>query len=106
LDQVPLILWTGIGISNPWSQGGTKEAVKSVELRKKVLSLSLSPLGTQSIHEMHLFWLENIEGVIPIIWLHGQLVLKDKQMGKPSDYDLILLYVSHPHKPLSIYNKV
>jgi hypothetical protein len=31
-DKVPLILWTSAGISNPRSQGGSEEAVKTIEL--------------------------------------------------------------------------
>jgi hypothetical protein len=57
LDQVPLILGVGSGISNPRSQGGTKETVKIVELEKKVLSLQRVNHSTRSIHEMHIFWL-------------------------------------------------
>jgi hypothetical protein len=44
-----------------------KEAVKSVELGMKVLNLWQSCHGTQSIHEKHLFWHENIVGVNPIL---------------------------------------
>jgi hypothetical protein len=80
--------------------------VKSVELRDKVLSLRQMSHDSRSIHEMHLFWLGNIEGVNPIILLHGQLMFKAKQASKPSDCDLISLFVNHPHKLLSIGIKV
>jgi hypothetical protein len=39
--------------------------MKSVELGNEVLSLRWMSHGTRSIHEMHLFWLKNIEGVNP-----------------------------------------
>jgi hypothetical protein len=80
--------------------------VKSVELGNEVLSLQQMSHDTQSIHEMHFFWLENIEGVNLMIWLHGQLVLKAKQARKPSDRDLISLSISLPHELLSIGIKV
>jgi hypothetical protein len=83
-----------------------KEMVKSVKLGMEVLNLGWSCLGTQSIHEKHLFWHENIVSVNPILRLHSQLVLKTKQKSKPSDCDLILTSVSYPHKLLSIDIKV
>jgi hypothetical protein len=63
LNQVPLILRASGSISNPRSQGGTEEAMKSVELWYEILSLWWMSNCTWSIHKVHLFWLENIESV-------------------------------------------
>jgi hypothetical protein len=71
LDQVPLILRGHSGISNPWSQGGTKEAVKSVKLGQEVKNLQWVSLGTQSIHKVYLILLENPVSVDPSLRLHS-----------------------------------
>jgi hypothetical protein len=105
LNQVPLVLWVGSGISNPWSQGGMKEMVKSVELRQKVLNHRGVCLGTQSIHEVHLL-LQDVVSVDPSLWLHSQLVLKAEEVRKLPHGYLVLPPVSHPHELLGIDIKV
>jgi hypothetical protein len=97
LDQVLLILRGRSGISNPWSQGGTKEAVKCVKLGQEVKNLQWVSLGTRSIHKVYLILLENPVSVDPSLRLHSQLVLEAKQVGKLLHCDLILPPVCHPH---------
>jgi hypothetical protein len=58
LNKVPLILRTSCSISNAWSQSSTEEAVKNVQLWKKVLDLGHTKRVNLSLR------------------LHGQLVLK------------------------------
>jgi hypothetical protein len=63
LDEVPLILRTSGGISNPRSQGSTEEAVKCKQLWQEVLDLWCVSLGARSIHKLHFLQLEHIIGV-------------------------------------------
>jgi hypothetical protein len=75
-NQIPLIFGTSGGISNPRSQGGTKEAVKIVELWQEVLSLRGISNCLESIHEEHLLLQDPVRVDVSF---HGVLVLQPKQ---------------------------
>jgi hypothetical protein len=58
-EEVPLILGTSSGISNPRCQCGSEEAVKAIKPRQEVLDLQRVGFGTGSIQYHHLFILQN-----------------------------------------------